>query len=170
MAGLCMSCEDFMIEKLQAESEKVKPIKAKPAWPTLDSYLANLAKDDVIEKATNEPMPYLEKIHYTPPPMTVVLPATDAMVVKKPIKKAISKVKAETATLIQETPYKVWEIRRGVKARELLKWLNEQKDVKFSIKMGKENIHFKSPRDVSNFMLGFNVALDIENPEYGRPY
>lgn len=65
------------------------------------------------------------------------------------------------ATLIQEQPYKIYQIKKMANSKELLTWLNEVKDTNFGITMGKETIRFKTHRDVSNFMLGFNVCSDM---------
>lgn len=133
--------------------------------------------EDILEEAGVKPFTYAPMVpmmepvtiaapqapmHFSPSHEAGVLLAKKKT--KRPAKVALPE--EPLATVIQEHPYKIYQIKRRVQCRDFLTWLNEVKDVNFGITMGKETIRFKTPRDVSNFMLGFNVCTDVMNGMY----
>lgn len=92
----------------------------------------------------------------------------DGMVIpkKKTHKRAYAeKIVTDPVVIVQELPHKVYQSNH-TSARKFIEWLRDVNDSRFSVIRNGQTMFFKTNRDVSNFILGFNVAIEMTGAYY----
>lgn len=78
--------------------------------------------------------------------------------------------KREDVTVVQESPYRIFDCRHN-SPRKFIEWLRDVNDARFGVKIkGSGTIFFKTPRDVANFILGFNLREELDGANAWMQY